>query len=100
MITDADVKKLKGVFATKDDLKLLATKSDLAEIRRTMATKSDLAEIRRTMATKSDLAETKETIVKEITDFLHEKIILTLERHERRLDRLEKTVGGFPPMAD
>jgi hypothetical protein len=29
MITDNDIKKLKGVFATKDDLKKFATKDDL-----------------------------------------------------------------------
>ena len=90
MITDADIKKLKQVFATKDDLKAMEARQD-----KKYATKDDL----KLMATKSDLAETKETTVKEITDFLHEKIILELERHERRLDRLEKTVGGFPPLA-
>ncbi len=52
MITDADVKKLKSVFATKDDLK-------------------------------RSLDDTKKEIVKELTV---------------GLDRLEKTVGGFPPL--
>ena len=30
MITDADIKKLKTVFATKDDLKIYATKQELS----------------------------------------------------------------------
>ena len=47
MITDKDVKKLKEVFATKDDLKTFATKDDL----KTFATKDDL----KTFATKDDL---------------------------------------------
>ena len=38
MITDTDVKKLKGVFATKTDLKRFATKTDLERF----ATKADL----------------------------------------------------------
>lgn len=69
MITDADVKKLSKVFATKDDLK-------------------------------NGLVQTKNAIVREVTDYLHEHIILGLEKHERRLDRLEKTVGGFRPLTD
>lgn len=32
MITNADIKKLKTVFATKDDLKRFATKEDVQEI--------------------------------------------------------------------
>ena len=42
-----------GNLTTKDDLRDMATKSDLVELRGDMATKSDV----RDMATKSDLAE-------------------------------------------
>jgi hypothetical protein len=67
-----------------------------------MLTKSDKQYLQATFVTKDEfkvgLAETTKYIIKEITDFLHEKIILVLEQHERRLDRLEKTVGGFPPI--
>lgn len=35
----------------------MATKEDIAEVRREMATKGELAELRKEMATKSDLAE-------------------------------------------
>lgn len=45
MITDADITKLKGVFATKDDLKGFATKDDLGRF----ATKDALAELRADM---------------------------------------------------
>lgn len=47
MITDADIKKMKAVFATKDDLKSFATKEDL----KSFATKEDL----KSFATKGDL---------------------------------------------
>lgn len=69
---------------TKKDRQLLI--QDMKEV---FVTKDDL---------KNGLAETTKAIIKEITDYLHENIILLLEKHERRLDRLEKTVGGFPPI--
>jgi len=47
MLTDDDIKKLKGTFATKDDLKRFATKDDL----KGFATKDDL----KRFATKDDL---------------------------------------------
>ena len=33
MITDTDIKKLKGVFATKTDLKRFATKIEFSELK-------------------------------------------------------------------
>lgn len=47
MITDADIKKMKEVFLTKDDAKAFATKEDL----KSFATKDDL----KLLATKEDL---------------------------------------------
>jgi len=47
MISDNDIKKLKSVFATKNDLKNFATKDDL----KNFATKDDL----KNFATKDDL---------------------------------------------
>ena len=44
-------------MVTKSDIKDMATRSDLAELRSEMATKSDLLELRSEMATKSDLLE-------------------------------------------
>lgn len=84
MITDTDINKLTKVFATKDDLKAMEDRQD-----RKYATKDDL---------KQELENTKKDIVQEITDFLQDNILNLLNEHERRLDRLEKTVGGFPPL--
>ena len=89
MITDTDVRKIKDsfkdTFATKDDLKAMEKRLDAK-----LATKDDL---------KRGLAETKTSIVEELTEYLQNNIILILSKHERRLDRLEKTVGGFPPIS-
>lgn len=41
MITDQDIEKLKGVFATKDDIANMATKDDIADIESRMVTKDD-----------------------------------------------------------
>lgn len=52
MITDADIKKLKTVFATKEDLKGFATKEDL--LRTKFALEDRIEKIEENMATKDD----------------------------------------------
>jgi hypothetical protein len=64
MITDIDIKKLKTIFATKDDLK-----------------------------------ELKKEIIKGVAEYLENRIIPLLNDHDKRIDRLEKHVGGFPTIA-
>ena len=49
-------------MATKEDLKGLATKQELAEIREEMATKRGLQNIREEMATKDDVAAVSDRI--------------------------------------
>ena len=46
---------LRGNMATKDDIRDMATKQDIADIRSEMATKQDIADFRRETASKSDL---------------------------------------------
>jgi len=116
MITDADIKKMKTVFATKEDLKGFATKNDLKRFAtkddlKRFATKDDL----KRFATKDDLLRfsTKDelsTVVRELISFIgtvktdlsnqlnefreemrdinrtHQS---TLNNHETRLSRLE-----------
>ena len=76
MITDADIIKLKRVFVTKDDLKRFATKDDLIEME----------------------TRIKTDVIKGVADYLQEHIFPVLNEHEKRLDRLEKHVGGFPAL--
>ncbi len=79
MITDADVKKLKQAFATKDDLKAFATKDDL-----------------KVFATKDDLKKVLDPVNKKLN-----KIVNYFDRdiswHNRRLKKLEEKVGVEAP---
>jgi len=63
-----------------------------------MISDQDIQTLKQTFATKNDLGQMKEEIIQAISDFLSERMIPVLNEHERRLDRLEKTVGGFPPI--
>jgi len=77
MITDADIKKLKTVFATKDDLKAFATKDDL-----------------KAYATKNDLIDFKDAILHEIQNLRDDITVTTgyrdtIEDHEDRLEVIE-----------
>ena len=77
MITDNDIKKLKTVFATKEDLKAYTTKEDL-----------------RAYATKMDLIDFKDAILHEIRDLRDDITVTTgyrdmLEDHENRLEVVE-----------
>ena len=67
----------------------MITDADINKLTKVFATKNDL---------KRELENTKKDTVQEITDFLQDNILNLLSEHERRLDRLEKTVGGFPPL--
>jgi len=69
---------------TKQDRQLLI--QDMKEV---FVTKDDL---------KKGLEQTKAAVVKEITDYMQNNVINLLSEHDTRLDRLEKTVGGFPPL--
>ncbi len=82
MITDADIKKLSTVFATKDDLKQFATKDDLKEI----GQKID------GLKTRIDILE--DNVTGEIAK-LHDENLITssyrqrIEDHEERLNAIE-----------
>lgn len=69
---------------TKKDRQLLI--QDMKEV---FSTKDDL---------KAGLDDTKKAIVNEVTCYLQDNVIPLLNEHEARLDRLEKTVGGFRPL--
>lgn len=97
MLTNADIKKLKEVFATKDDWKKFATKDDLKnELRKELrkyTTKNDLKEaVRELMDFTVALNEaTKKEIVDVIKEFGSE-ISSVLKNHEDRIQKLESKV--------
>lgn len=71
MITDADIKKLSKVFATKDDLKAFATKDDLS--RELKPVKKSLHDMKR------DLKATIKLFDPELMN--HKKRIVRIESH-------------------
>ncbi len=72
MITDADIKKMKKVFVTKDDLQAMEKRQD-----QKYASKDDLK------------AQTKE-IITGVADYIADSLNPELEEHDRRLDRIDK----------
>jgi len=108
MITDEDIKKLKTIFATKDDLKRFATKDDLKRFAtkddlKRYATKEDLRTTTRDILDligafrkefKEDIASFKDEILYEIKKLREEVIVVggyrdMIEDHEQRIARLE-----------
>ncbi|PIY68966.1 hypothetical protein COY90_03120 [Candidatus Roizmanbacteria bacterium CG_4_10_14_0_8_um_filter_39_9] len=85
MITDADIKKMKAVFATKEELKSLDSKMDRGFV--------DIIEF---------IGETEDKIIKELNDFrgeanqfrnemrdINSNNQSTLHNHEARISHLE-----------
>jgi len=86
MITDADITKLKGVFATKDDLEKFATKDDL----KGFATKDDLEKF----ATKDALAELRADMQVGFGE-VNEKIDTLATAFSRMENTLDGIVGAI-----
>ncbi|KKQ95970.1 MAG: hypothetical protein UV74_C0013G0574 [Candidatus Woesebacteria bacterium GW2011_GWB1_43_14] len=89
-ITDPDIKKLKTIFATKDDLKRFATKDELDDLQQ---------EIHEEFQTwKSEFFDKIDPILKEVLDNREERTITNhrlnkhkevLKNHNKRLHHLE-----------
>ncbi|MBI5699248.1 hypothetical protein HZC35_02920 [Candidatus Saganbacteria bacterium] len=84
-ITDKDIEKLKGTFATKKDLDGFATKKDLDRF----ATKEDLAEFKGAVITRLD------RVMGELEKAREDRVLAKAKDDEQdgRLDRLEAKVG-------
>jgi len=119
-ITDTDIKKLKTIFATKDDLKGFATKDDLKRFAtkddlKGFATKDDLKRFAtkddlKRFATKDDLKNSINNVMNKLDEMLgvlrrnDDELTFTkhrvyndhspqLDDHEKRISRLEKTLA-------
>ena len=106
MITDADITKLKGVFATKEDLKGFATKEDLKrfatkEDLKGFATKEDLTDVRVELGEMHDTIDTMasaigriENALDKFTGAIHDQQVenaagaVHLARHDRQIETL------------
>ena len=92
MITDTDITKLKKTFATKDDLKMFATKEDLSDMRK---------DFKKVFATKEDLASVRDELKEDIADIhvelgeLHDKFDNLAGRFDSFEVKLDKIVGGL-----
>ena len=114
MITDVDIKKMKRVFATKEDLKGMsnrfdkkfATKEDLKMALEKYATKTDLSnvsvelvELIRSFGSelsglKEDIVDFKDSILTEIIKLREDVAVVTgyrglIEDHDKRIEKLE-----------
>lgn len=95
MITDADIKKMKKVFATKDDLAAMEKRQN-----QKFSTKDDLVEMEKRQdqkyATKDDLKKALVPVNKKL-----DKIVQYFDRdiswHHRRLKQLEGVAGVKAP---
>lgn len=79
MITDADIKKMKQVFATKDDLKDM--KDQILD------------------GVDGKLAKQKEEIIESVGDYITDTIVPILDKHDKRLTRVERKLN-LPPLAN
>jgi len=101
MITDADIKKMKRVFATKEDLRNLSNKFEAK-----FATKDQLSDTTKELVDliysvrselKGDLVNFKDSILSEIIK-LREDITVVIgysdriEDHDKRIEKLETIV--------
>jgi hypothetical protein len=68
----------------------IATKEDLADLRKDMATKVDLADLREEMATKSDLAVLETKLTNKI-----DKLDISIHRELESIKEQLKNVSGF-----
>lgn len=93
------IQELRGIFASKDDLKQFATKEDLKQFAtkedlrnelKAYATKEDLRNELKAYATKEDLEGVRDSLLDAIenTDRFARKRI---ENHEKRITTLEST---------
>ena len=103
MITDADIEKLKGTFATKEDLVVFATKDDL----KAFATKEELGDFRVEVAERLESVETDVKYIRNTLDGIAGAIqaqqaengagAAHLKRHDRQIAALAEHAGVSLP---
>ena len=104
MLTDKDIQKLTGVFATKKDLQRLATKEDIKEVRKEIGglrsyTEKGFDEVHddhndlKTMV--QGLEVSVDGLAKSVDDLRidHAAVLGTLDRHERWHKQTAEEIG-------
>ena len=112
MLTDGDIQKLKGVFATKDDLKRFATKDDLENVKddlkkltgtvtdvvkEVVSLRHDVNEIKETMVTKDDFREVMTGIDKVYGELIKNRQEQAV--HAQRHDDIEEQLRALSKRA-
>ncbi|MDO8715892.1 MAG: hypothetical protein Q7J73_03670 [Dehalococcoidales bacterium] len=100
MITNDDIKKLKGVFATKQDLKRFATKDDLSKVKVALVVtqhelNGKIGALGQKFDDKFDQVIVKlDAVYGELRDFRQEQVMHQPkhDRIDRRLEKLEARV--------
>jgi len=92
MITDADIKKLKRVFATKVDLKAMEGRQD-----KKYATKDDIRKLKTDLLI--ELSKNRDDIIRQIGDLIDEEFMPLLDHHNKRIHRIEKRLS-LRPLSD
>ena len=104
MITDVDIKKMKRVFATKEDLKGMSNRFD-----KKFATKDDLSIVSTELVgliqsfgaelsgLKLDVVDFKDSILTEIIKLREDVTVITgyrdlIEDHDKRIEKLETVI--------
>jgi 23S rRNA maturation-related 3'-5' exoribonuclease YhaM len=91
MITDQDLKKINSLLTAMEKRQDEKINEKLTSMEKRQDEKINA----KLTAMEKRLAE---KIVKDVSDMVQSSVIKSLNEHEYRLDRLEKTVGGFPPV--
>lgn len=94
MITDADVKKLKAVFATKDDLVSMEKRQNAR-----FTTKDDLNRFPTKLDLEKALKDQTEVIVDGVSEYIADTIAPMFDGRDRKITRIEKKLN-LPPLAD
>lgn len=94
MITDADIKKMKKVFTTKDDLVAMEKRQD-----KKYTTKDYLKDLRGQLNDDIDgkLVHQKQEIVKEVGEYIVDAIVPMFDTRDKQIARIEKKIG-LPPV--
>lgn len=87
VLTADDIKALKEVFATKEDLKVLKQEV-LQDVDKKLEAQTKILDQKLEQQTKDILAG--------VGDYIHDSLLSLLDNHDERIERLEKNSGLTP----
>jgi hypothetical protein len=88
---DQLITAMKQVFPTREEA---ASKTELVQVKLDLSSKID--QVKQELSDKIDRA--KEEVIQNVADTLHDDILPLIEKHDKRLDRVEKHLD-LPPVS-